>query len=107
MSSTSWPSFRRAAGLLAILVAAPGAARAADPRQRVLIVDLTTAADKDSAPTVISVDADQLLCSAGTPPQTLQQRLADACGNNPAQADVEAALEASSCLRPGSGAPRS
>jgi hypothetical protein len=79
---------------------AAAAAHAADPRQRVVIVDLTAAADTDSAPTVISVDADQLLCSAGTPPQTLQQRLAQACGEAPRQEDVVTALEASRCLRP-------
>jgi hypothetical protein len=78
-------------------------ARAADPRQRALIVDLTTSGDKNTpTPAVISVDADQLICSSGTPPATLMERLAKACGEDQKQDDVLAALEAVGCLRPNS-----
>jgi hypothetical protein len=99
--STSCRSCARAAGLLALLLGVATPARAADPRQRALIVDLTTSADKNSStPTVISVDADQLSCSSGTPPATLMDRLAKACGDDQKQDDVLAALEASGCLRP-------
>jgi len=97
MSSTRCLSPADAALLLSLVVGATSPAAAADPRQRALIVDLSTPGDSSTA-AFISVDAEELSCSSGVPPATLQERLDKACGDD--QIDVGGALEAARCLLP-------